>query len=268
MKKQLFIFPIRFILVLAFGFLSFTVHAQLSTVSYTAENAVIIENFDALYRMPNKILFTNDSVAAITSALGPWDLFAVTNKKVLKGWQITRIKGNTAKSGTIMLNSSTGGNGSSNFFNLGKAGAGLISDRALGALCNSGLMAAIGVVLINNTGKTLTSFNLSYKGEQWKNASMFSKITFKYATGPVSTITDISKGTFIAAPALDFSLPTFTVGSPNTPADGNDPAYSTVISQTVSNFLWLPGEALALRWDWGTVAQMAIDDVVFTASRK
>jgi Secretion system C-terminal sorting domain len=256
----------RFIIALALGFFGFNAQAQLSTISYTAENAVVTQNFDALYNVPTNTLYTNTTGAVVTSALGPWDLSAaaITNKPELAGWQITKLGGSTPDAATIQLYTSSGGNGATNFYNLGKAGIGIVSDRAIGAICNSAFSGAVGVVLINNTGKTMNSFNLSYKGEQWKNLAVAYKIAFKYATGPTSTITDISQGTFNTLPALDFTTPTITGTS--TGSDGNDPAYSTLVSQTGSNFTWLPGEALVLRWDFGTAAQMAIDDVVFSAS--
>ncbi len=265
------IFANRFILALAFCLLGFNSQAQLSTVSYSAENAVVTQNFDALYNIATPItMYTNSTGATVSTSLGPWDLSsaAVANKSALAGWQVAKLTGNTVAAATIQIISvSGGGSRSIAFFNIGKAGVGLVTDRAIGAGCNSALGAAIGTVFINNTGKTLTSFNLSYKGEQWYGSLVPYKLAFKYATGPTSTITDILKGTFTAVPALDFTTPNIT----GVTGDGNDAAYSTAIStafsQPVFNINWLPGEALVLRWDYtNAFAQMAIDDVSFSAA--
>lgn len=256
----------RFSLALAFGLLFSNAQAQLTTVSYTAEDAVVSQNFDALNGVGKKVLYGNSTGSIVTTTLGPWDLSsaAIANKPELAGWQISKNSGSTAITDTLYITPSSGGNGVGEFYHHGKAGAGLVSDRALGALSNSHLAAGVGVVFINNSGKTLTSFNLSYKGEQWGVTSTAKTLAFKYAIGGADTLTSIARGTYTAITSLNFVSPNLT----NTVAaivDGNDPAYSATISETVSGLVWGPGQALALRWD-ATAGQLAIDDVVFSAT--
>lgn len=264
MKKRSLNLVNRFGLALAFGFLFSNAQAQLSTVSYTAEDAVITQNFDALNGVTKKFLYANSTVAAITDALGPWDISSstVANKSELAGWQISKVSGSTAVGDSIFLTSSSGANGVQGFYHLGKAGVSLLSDRALGALSNSHLAAGVGVVLINNSGKTLTSFSLSYKGEQWSNTATAKTLVFKYAIGGADTTTSIAKGSFNNVTALNFVTPNITGAGT---VDGNDAAYSATMAETVSGIAWAPGQALVLRWD-ATAVELAIDDVVFSAT--
>jgi hypothetical protein len=266
MKTRSLQFVNRFSLALAFGLLFSNAQAQLSTVSYTAEDAVITQNFDALNGLPKKVLYRNTTGSAVTGVLGPWDISAstVSNKSELTGWQLYRSAGTLAIGDSIMLNTSSGTNGVQNLFHLGKAGVGLVSDRALGGLFNSLLNGSLGVVLINNSGKTLTSFDLSYKGEQWGNAATAKTLAFKYAIGGADTITSIAKGAFTAVTSLNFVSPNIS-SVVATSFDGNDPANSATIAQTISGIVWAPGQALVLRWD-GASGQLAIDDVVFSAT--
>ncbi len=87
-----------------------------------------------------------------------------TNNSTIPGWFHAR----TGTGTTIVAN-----NGSSNAGNLYSYGTGTATDRALGSLGSGN--AAIGnmfwgVRLQNNTGATITSLDVSYTGEQWRNA--------------------------------------------------------------------------------------------------
>jgi hypothetical protein len=238
---------------------SFAIKAQLTTLSYVSENAIITQNFDILNGLANPSALTTTAVSG--QPAGPWDLSAssVYNKTELTGWQVYKTNG-TATSVSII--SATGGNATVNFNQLGITGTNAVTDRSIGGVFGSTLNGAVGVVLVNNTGTTLKSFSLSYKGEQWKNTASAQTLAFKYAIGNSSTITDISQGTFTAATALNFVTPNTTNSGT---IDGNLPANSATITGTISGITWANGECLVLRWD-GTSGQLAIDDVSFSAT--
>src|SRR5215207_6373418 len=88
-----------------------------------------------------------------------------TNNSTLPGWYHAR----TGTGTTIVAN-----DGSSNAGNLYSYGTGTATDRALGSVGSGN--AAVGnlfwgVRLTNNTGATITSLDVQYTGEQWRNSA-------------------------------------------------------------------------------------------------
>ncbi len=49
-------------------------------------------------------------------------------------------------------------------YSYGTAGS---SDRALGSLSSGTTISAVGLTLVNNTSSTISSFIVTYDGEQW-----------------------------------------------------------------------------------------------------
>jgi hypothetical protein len=235
--------------------------AGISNLSYSAEGSTLTQNFDLLAGSSEKTFYTNDTGSDVLTALGPWDLFSVFSVNELTGWQVYKTSGTTLNGGTIIMNGAVGGNATTAFYYLGNPNS-ADSDVALGANSGTALHGAVGLLLQNNTGKTLTSFTLGYTGEQWKAVGSAQTLSFKYAIGSAASMNDISNGSFTAVNQLNFTTPT-TGGSGAT--DGNTVNYRTNISHTVSGITWQNGERLVLRWD-GSSGQMAIDDVSFSAS--
>ena len=104
--------------------------------------------------------YTQDFNALPASGSATW-----MNNSTLVGWYHAR----TGTGTTIVAN-----DGSSNAGNLYSYGTGTAIDRALGSLGTGN--AAIGnmfwgVALVNNTGSTITSLDISYTGEQWRNSA-------------------------------------------------------------------------------------------------
>lgn len=239
-------------------------YAGITNLSYTTDGSTITQNFDILASLGTKTLYINNSGSAISTALGPWDLSDATTcygKTELTGWQVFKTSGTTNNASTIQMAASTGGNGTQNFYYLGNPNS-TGSDVALGAASGTAINSAIGVVLQNNTGKTLTSFTLSYTGEQWKKVSSAQTLSFKFAIGTAASIKDISNGSYTAVSQLNFVTP--NTDNTTTP-DGNTTGFRTAKSYTVTGISWPNGQRLALRWDAST-GQMAIDDVNFSAT--
>ncbi len=151
--------------------------------------------------------------------------------------------------------------GSLHAFSTGAAGP----DRALGSIASDATGTIhFGVGFRNTTGQTLTSFTLSYTGEQWRrngNLNVHS-LTFEYSTGTTFT------STYTPVPVLDFDSP--TVGNPGASINGNAEDNRTPIGPyTVTGINWAPGTHLWLRWsdinDTGNDHALAIDDLSFSA---
>ncbi|MGQ0828123.1 MAG: T9SS type A sorting domain-containing protein [Bacteroidota bacterium] len=136
-------------------------------------------------------------------------------------------------------------------------------ERALGGSGFSSLAGVrFGVKLLNNTGDSITSLDISYMGEQWRvEAPGEQVLRFDYQIGATSLTT----GTWTPVTQLDFNSPqpTGTTGA----IDGNLPANQTYISYTLADTI-NPGESVWLRWTkWGgTSPGLSVDSFAVTAN--
>lgn len=118
--------------------------ATMAQVSLTTLDVAHTQNFDTLP----------------TSGSATW-----TNNSTIPGWYHAR----TGTGTTIVAN-----NGGSNGGALYSYGTGTATERALGSLGSSN--AAVGnlfwgIRLQNNTGATITTLDVAYVGEQWRNSA-------------------------------------------------------------------------------------------------
>ncbi|HEV2706062.1 MAG TPA: lamin tail domain-containing protein [Pyrinomonadaceae bacterium] len=185
-----------------------------------------------------------------------------TNDSTLPGWYHAR----TGTGTTIVAN-----DGSSNAGNLYSYGTGTNTDRALGSLGSGN--AAIGnlfwgILLTNNSGSTITSLDVSYTGEQWRNSAAAAQtISFSYITGTTLTgsLAEFqSAGTNVTA--LDFTSP--VTGGTAGALNGNLAANRTARSATISGLSLANGQSIMLRWSdpdhTGSDHGLAIDDFSVT----
>src|SRR5262249_39389642 len=186
-----------------------------------------------------------------------------TNNSTIPGWYHARTGNGT----TIVAN-----DGSSNAGNLYSYGTGTATDRALGSV-GSGNAAAgnffWGVRLQNNTGSTITSLNVSYTGEQWRNSAAAAQtVSFSYLVGsptvPGSLAEFQSAG--VAVPSLDFTSP--ITGGTAGPLNGNLAANRVALSFVISGLNIPNGTEVMLRWSdpdhTGADHGMSIDDFSVT----
>ncbi|BCU77222.1 hypothetical protein llg_19370 [Luteolibacter sp. LG18] len=221
------------------------VHAQVSYAGGTYS-----QNFDTL---PSTGTFT-------FSGAGPFALNAApVSASGLSGWSFAKTAGTGANA---LFNVGTGSSNSGAVYSFGSAAG----DRALGTLLSGAVESTIGVVLVNNTGATITSFDIAYTGEQWRqggSSGNFDKLKFEYAVGGTSVVS----GTFVPATALDFTGPiaTATGGA----LDGNAAANRAAVSGTITGLNWAAGQTLVIRWTdlniSGSDCGLAVDDFSFTA---
>lgn len=166
-----------------------------------------------------------------------------TNNSTIPGWFHAR----TGTGTTIVAN-----NGSSNAGNLYSYGTGTDADRAIGSLGSGN--AAIGnlfwgVRLQNNSGSTVTSLEITYAGEQWRNSAAAAQtIAFSYLVGAPTVTGSLAEfqaaGT--AVPSLDFTTP--ITGGTAGALDGNLAANRTVITFAITGLSIPNGTEIMLRW--------------------
>lgn len=205
-------------------------HSAIAQVSITTTGTPYTENFNTL----------------IMSGNASW-----TNNTTIPGWYATEA--------TIYADNGASGFGK-RLFSYGTSSS---PERALGASGFSSLSGVrFGVKLLNNTGDSITSLDISYMGEQWRLESPGTQVlTFDYQIGATS----LTAGTWIPVTQLDFNSPqpTGTTGA----IDGNLPANQTYISYTLSDTI-TPGDSIWLRWTkWdGNSPGLAVDSFAVTAN--
>ena len=179
----------------------------------------------------------------------------------MAGWQLHKPAGQSAFATFI---ADSGNSASSSLRSFGGLD---LPDRALGSIANELGSYAYGVTLTNDTGGALTSFTLTFAGEQWQESGALAAqaVRFEYALGEGVSL---NQGTFVAAPALDFTAPHH--GGTIRTLDGNDAANRTIVTATISGIVWASGEELVLRWsdddDANADHGLGIDDLMLTAS--
>lgn len=164
------------------------------------------------------------------------------NNSTLSGWYHARTGSGT----TVVAN-----DGSSNAGNLYSYGTGTNSDRALGSLgSDNSAVGNIfwGIILTNNTGATVTSLNVSYVGEQWRNSAQAAQtVSFSYITGTglTGSLANFqTAGTNVAS--LNFTSP--ITGGTAGALNGNLAANRTAVSSTITGLNLANGQQILLRW--------------------
>lgn len=166
---------------------------------------------------------------------------------------------------TVYL-ASTGSSTTGGLYSFGTAAA----DRALGSIgSNATGELFFGVRFVNNTGATITSLDISYVGEQWRNGGNTTSHTldFQYQIVNAGGLSSITGGTWTDFNALDFTGP---IASATAAAlDGNAAANRTSKAATLPITVGA-GQEFWLRWrdanDSGNDHGLAIDDLAVTAN--
>lgn len=214
-------------------------------VSYSTAGSTILQNFDSL------------NTTSVTVSATPYQLSSISaNAANLNGWYISKVTGSITA-----LNFGTGSATTGGPYSFGAAGS---KERCLGALAVNASVPRFGVLLLNNTGSTLTSFNLSYAMEQWRIGGAGTKdtLTIEYKIG-ADSISDLSGFTLLGKTTSMLTTPT---GSLN----GNLSANRTVVTNSASSITWPNNSVLAIRWNdvniSGNDDGLGIDDWSFTAN--
>jgi uncharacterized protein len=220
------------ILLLCFLFLSATAYAQ---VNINSLPATITQDFNSL---------------ATSGTSNTW-----SDNTTLTGWYSTRTEYRAS-------------DGSSTVGALYSFGTGTASDRALGSIA-SGTTGSIffGIRLKNNTTQTITSLQITYTGEQWRNGGRTDddSLHFSYQIG--ATVSSLTSGTWTTDDDLSFVGP--IKASTANALDGNASANRTTKNKTLNVSIG-PSQEIMLRWtDFnspGSDHGLAIDDITIVAS--
>jgi len=168
----------------------------------------------------------------------------------LDGWQCYDIANLKASNGGVF----SGGN-----YHFGSSGSG---ERALGSIASLAVPQEVyGLVLHNDSGKTLQLSSLSYRMEQWRCGSTTpNTLRLEYAVGNgLDFSSDKSNFTLLEGAALD-SLVHAGVGA----LDGNLEANQRLLALANQPIFIAAGQNLVLRWldsnETGNDQALAIDD--------
>lgn len=179
---------------------------------------------------------------------------STTNATLPTGWLLSETGGGARDNEQYAVDTGTSNTGDT--FSYGAAGS---TERALGSLRSSTLIASYGACFSNATGASLLSFDVGYAGEQWRlgTAARADQLDFQYSVDATSLTT----GTWVDVNALDFVTPnTVTVGA----KDGNTAGNRTVLAATINGLNIASGATFCLRWNdadgSGADDGMAIDD--------
>ncbi len=229
-------------LLLAFAMLiGLITNAQ--TFSLTGTNPMYTQNFNTL-----------DTSSAVSSSNLPM------------GWSIIEL-------GTNSNNQYKGGTGGSNSGDTYSFGSLNSTDRSIGGLASNSLVPHFGIKFTNNTGSTITSLSVSYKGEQWRlgnTAQHVDSLIFLYSTNAINVNDTAASATWNAVNTLIFQS-VITSASASGALDGNLSANSINISGTIT--VSIPaGSSIVIKWIDKNISGnddgLAVDDlnINFTTS--
>lgn len=234
--------PARSVAIVVLAVLAAAAPTALSQVSLTTIGTAYTQSFDTL---------------ANSGTGNAW-----TDNSTIPGWFSTRTT----------YNAGTGSSNAGALYSFGAAAP--ATDRAIGgAASNSTGTFYWAVRFVNNTGSTITSLDIAYTGEQWRDGGAATPVAqtmvFEYQTAAAGTITDADTPNTGWTPfsALDFTSPTFTNTGAGTALDGNLAANRAAKSATLAVTV-APGAEVWLRWrdanDAGNDHGLAVDDLSVT----
>jgi uncharacterized repeat protein (TIGR01451 family) len=189
---------------------------------------------------------------------------AWTDNSTVTGWYSTRTT----------FNASIGNSNTGALYDFGIAGAAPVTDRALGGIASGGTGTFYWAgCYTNNTGSVLTSVNITYNGEQWRDGGAAIPVAqtmgVEYQVAAAGTITDADTPTtgWTAAAALDFTSPTFTNTGAGVQLDGNAAANRTAKAASITVSVPI-GQQFWIRYrdlnDGGNDHGLAVDDFFIT----
>jgi predicted extracellular nuclease len=165
-----------------------------------------------------------------------------TNVLALTGWDLTETGGGARDNEQYAAG--TGSDATGDTYSFGTSTT--LGDRALGGLRSGTLVPVFGASFTNNTGASITGLDIAYTGEMYRagvlNRNAADRIDFQLSTDATSLTT----GTWTDYDALDFSSPML-----NTAAgahDGNDPAFRTALSLSITDMSIPNGASFWIRW--------------------
>jgi uncharacterized repeat protein (TIGR01451 family) len=229
----------------------FVVPVALAQVSLTTLGAPYNQNFDSL---------------ATSGTANAW-----ADNTTLPGWY-AQFSATPANPTTYRADS--GGSNTGAIYSWGLTGVNPLTERAFGSVSSGTPVTVLTAVrFVNNTGTTITSLDVSYNGEQWRDGGAVTPVAqttfFEYQVGNAGAITDANAPSSGWTPfsSLDNTSPTFTNTGAGAAIEGNQPANRTAKAATITVTV-NPGQEIWLRWrdvnDGGNDHGLAVDDLSVT----
>jgi hypothetical protein len=189
------------------------------------------------------------------------DTINTNSSNLPAGWELFEYGTSTVVNNEYKGNSGTSTTG--DVYSYGSPGS---TDRALGSLGTSGNKALYGATFQNNTGVTISSIAVHYRGEQWRRGTSSSDtLLFRYSY-VANNIADTLSSNWTVYNNL--TLTTIYTGTPtNTALDGNATGKYVTISDTLQVNI-PPGDSFLIEWldkdVTGSDEGLAIDDLSLT----
>lgn len=221
-----------------------------NSLIYSQANAIYQQNFNGLPSSGSYLLSGKGPHSFLTSP------FAIS---AMAGWEMMQRSGSGSNA---VFSIGTGSSTAAGVYSVGNSG----SDRALGTQSAGTGIYSIGLIITNQTGKTLHKINGSFTAEQWRKGGSGNANTW---TGKIGTgvFNGINAGTLNLAPSLNFSSVQSSTGAGS--LNGNNPENQSIIQFNIGGLTWKNGEQLVLLWEdtdeGGSDDLMAIDDLSFRA---
>lgn len=181
----------------------------------------------------------NNSVSFPTAVSG---LHTWSDNSSLPGWYALQ---NGTPATQYRATTSNGFNPNSDNINLlALRGGGSDNDGALGTLSSASNQSIFGFCVLNQTGGTVTSFNISYTGEQWSwNQGGANTLVFEYSLDATS----LSTGTWTSVSSLSFTA-LHSNNTSNVGIVGNLPENQSSLSGTIGELSLDVGQTVWFRW--------------------
>ncbi len=146
---------------------------------------------------------------------------------------------------------------------------GTTSERSIGAIGSNSLSSKFGVAFTNNSGVAITSFDVTFKGEQWRSgadtATAQDTLNFQYSLTASGISDTLASTVWNSSPALMFNSPNPTAISGA--LDGNMAVNQGNVTGTVTVNIPI-GATIYIRWADinmpGNDDCLAIDDLSIT----
>ncbi len=227
---------------LLFGFVLLAAGSAGAQISLTTLGTPVTQNFDTL---------------ATSGTTNAW-----TDNSVIPGWYAAQT------AGTLSVYRAS--DGTSNAGGIHSFGTGTNAERALGSIGSGTPQNLVYAArLVNNTGATLTSLDVAYTGEQWRNGGNITaqKLDFQYQVADAGVITGANLPTtgWIDFDALDFTGPIATATA--AALDGNLGTNQAALSSSIALSANV-GQEVWIRWfdtnDAGNDRGLGIDGLSVT----
>ena len=266
------------VLACAVGAIGFTAVESQAAVLYSTSGATYTQDFNSLPISPTNASLGTSPAGWIDDTASP----GATNFSIV-GWYLNHPTNQSegGANGNQRVRAGTGSSGTGAFWSYGASSN---TERALGiqpatTLATDGDSMRIGLQLTNTTGETLTSFTITYDGEQYRDEVATSSLNLSYGIGLTpgengtwhSAPSGATPGSVSFVPAAAFTAP--VTGNTGATVDGNAAGKTANITATVTlapGNEWTPGSDLWIRWSEVQVAGstddgLGIDNVRFSA---